>query len=333
MIIGISGPYGSGKSESVRYLAARSFYALSLSDVIRQKLQEEGQPETREKMIRTGNALREQEGDDALVRRLVARMSRDRNYVIDSIRHPAEVNALRSLGQRFTLIWVDANPETRLERIRGRNRCGDPGSIEALECYEASEAGATPHGQQLDRVRELADRTIWNNGGVAALQEQIQAILQETLHFERPSWDEYFMSIARVVATRSNCVKRNVAAVITVDRRIISTGYNGTPRGVTNCNEGGCTRCNTFAPSGVDLGECLCSHAEENAITQAAYHGVRVAGGSIYSTFCPCLICTKMIVNAGLKEVVFHTDYPLGSTSKRLLEEGGVRVRQLTEQE
>ena len=88
------------------------------------------------------------------------------------------------------------------------------------------------------------------------------------------------MSIARVVASRSNCVKRKVAAVITRDRRIISTGYNGTPRGTRNCNEGGCPRCNGFAEGGTRLDECLCSHGEENAITQAAYHGVTRAAAA-----------------------------------------------------
>jgi len=132
-----------------------------------------------------------------------------------------------------------------------------------------------------------------------------------------------------VVASRSNCVKRKVAAVITVDRRIIETGYNGTPRGTTNCNEGGCPRCNDFAPGGTDLGQCLCSHAEENAITQSAYHGVRVRGGTLYSTFSPCLMCTKMIINAGLQQVVYSASYPLGEVSLKLLREAGVKVRQL----
>jgi dCMP deaminase len=132
-----------------------------------------------------------------------------------------------------------------------------------------------------------------------------------------------------MVATRSNCVKRKVAAVLTVDRRIISTGYNGTPRGVTNCNEGGCPRCNAFGPGGADLGECVCSHAEENAITQSAYHGVSVRGSTLYSTFCPCLMCTKMIINAGIAEVVFSAEYPLGDVSLRLLREAGVKVRQV----
>jgi dCMP deaminase len=149
------------------------------------------------------------------------------------------------------------------------------------------------------------------------------------MYFERPGWDEYFMSVARVVASRSNCVKRKVAAVVTRDKRIVSTGYNGTPRGVRNCNEGGCARCNSFGVGGTNLGECLCSHGEENAITQAAYHGVSLRGGTLYSTYCPCLLCTKMIINSGIVEVVYNQDYPLGEVSLSLLREAGVKVRQV----
>jgi dCMP deaminase len=145
----------------------------------------------------------------------------------------------------------------------------------------------------------------------------------------RPQWDEYFMNIATVVAARSNCIRRQVAAIIVVDKRIISTGYNGTPRGTKNCNEGGCPRCAESPESGKRLDECLCSHGEENAIVQAAYHGTSVKGGVLYSTCSPCLICTKMIINAGISEVVFNEEYPLAETSLALLEEAGVRVRKL----
>ena len=137
------------------------------------------------------------------------------------------------------------------------------------------------------------------------------------------------MSIARVVASRSNCIKRKVGSVIALDRRIISTGYNGTPRGIRNCNEGGCPRCAGAAEAGTRLDECLCSHAEENAITQSAYHGVSVRGGTVYTTFCPCLICTKMIINAGLSEVVYDAHFPLGEVSVALFREAGIKVRQL----
>jgi len=143
----------------------------------------------------------------------------------------------------------------------------------------------------------------------------------------RLAWDEYFMRIARVVAGRGDCVKRRVAAIIVRDRRIIATGYNGTPRGTTNCGQGGCPRCASFAQSGTRLGECLCSHGEENAIIQASYHGISVKGAALYSTCSPCLLCTKMIINSGIAEVVYNAAYPLGSRSLELLRESRVKVR------
>ncbi len=137
------------------------------------------------------------------------------------------------------------------------------------------------------------------------------------------------MDIARVVATRGNCLRRQVAAVIVKDERVISTGYNGTPRGVRNCYEGGCARCAGNAPSGHDLGECICSHAEENAITQAAYHGIALRGASLYCTMSPCLICARMIINAGIVEVVYDKAYEFNRQTRRLLAEAGVKCRQL----
>jgi len=137
------------------------------------------------------------------------------------------------------------------------------------------------------------------------------------------------MEIANVVARRSNCLRRQVAAVIVKDTRIISTGYNGTPRGVRNCFEGGCPRCAGESPAGKDLDECLCSHAEENAITQAACHGIAVEGAKIYSTYSPCLQCAKMIINAGIHEVVYEQEYELHDVTKALLNEAGVRFRKL----
>ncbi len=330
MILGVSGLNGAGKGEVVRFLEARSFCSHSLSDVIRDELRERGHEESRERMIETGNAIRAAEGPGGLATRLASRLVSDRNYVIDSVRHPAEVEVLRALTGRFRLIWVDADEAIRLERIRARRRSGDPTTLDELRRLEGAELGSDdPSTQQLLAVRELADFSLDNGASLEDLQHALQEILERSFFFERPSWDEYFMSIARVVASRSNCVKRKVAAVITLDRRIISTGYNGTPRGTRNCNEGGCPRCNSFAEGGTRLDECLCSHAEENAITQSAYHGVSVRGGTLYSTLCPCLMCTKMSINAGIAEVAYDASYPLGDVSLALLREAGVKVRQV----
>jgi len=330
MILGVSGLNGSGKGEVVRFLEERSFYALSLSDVIRQELARQGIEETRERMIDAGRALRAAEGEGALAIRLADQLASDRNYVIDSVRHPAEVAELRDRTSRFKLVWVEAPDELRLERVRARGRAGDPTTLAELRSLEGRELGSDdPAAQQLLAVEALADFRVPNVGTVAEMRAAIHQILGENLFFDRPSWDEYFMSIARMVASRSNCVKRRVGAVICLDRRIISTGYNGTPRGTRNCNEGGCPRCNSFAEGGARLDECLCSHGEENAITQAAYHGVSVRGSTLYTTFCPCLMCTKMIINSGIDEVTYNSGYPLGDVSLALLREAGVKVRQV----
>ncbi len=141
----------------------------------------------------------------------------------------------------------------------------------------------------------------------------------------RPSWDEYFMSLAHLAATRSTCVRRRVGAVIVKDRMVLSTGYNDTPRGMTNCGEGGCERCRSGAAPGTALDTCLCLHAEQNAIVQAAYHGVGIAGGMIYSTHQPCLTCAKMIVNGGLVRIVYDAPYP-DAVAERMLRDAAVEL-------
>ena len=143
----------------------------------------------------------------------------------------------------------------------------------------------------------------------------------------RPTWDEYFMEIAQVVAKRSNCSRRHVGAVIMKDNHILSAGYKGTPRGVKNCFECGCPRCAGDVKSGVGLDECLCTHAEQNAICQAAYYGIAIAGSTIYVTLSPCLTCAKLIINAGIKEVVYGGDYAFLDTVKQIFKQAGVKHR------
>jgi dCMP deaminase len=330
MRIGVAGLNGAGKSEVVRFLESRSFHGTSLSDVIRQDLEREGREPSRANMIERGRALRKSFGPSVLAERAAARLPTGQHAVLDSIRHPAEVAALRAAGP-FLLLWVDAPDALRFERVRKRGRVGDATDLDAFLALEGLElASQEAEGQKLLEVRALADEHIVNSGDLAALHAQLHALLLRVLaNAQRPSWDEYFMSIARVVSTRSNCIKRMVGAVIVVDRRIVSTGYNGTPRGVRNCNEGGCPRCAGVAESGTRLDECLCSHAEENAITQAALHGVRVGDSAIYTTLCPCLTCTKMIINSGIREVVYSVDFPHLAAAVDLFREAGVHFRKL----
>ncbi|HHX73348.1 MAG TPA: cytidine deaminase [Firmicutes bacterium] len=144
----------------------------------------------------------------------------------------------------------------------------------------------------------------------------------------RPSWDHYFLEIAGLVATRSTCLRRSVGAVIIKDKRILATGYNGAPSGLAHCDEVGCIREQRQIPSGERHELCRGLHAEQNAILQAALYGVSIAGATLYCTTHPCVVCAKMIINAGMKEVVIAAAYP-DELAASLLAEAGVTVRYL----
>lgn len=141
----------------------------------------------------------------------------------------------------------------------------------------------------------------------------------------RPSWDEYFIEIVNVVKKRSTCIRRQVGALIVKDKRILTTGYNGAPTGLKHCEEIGCLREKLGVPSGQRHELCRALHAEQNAIVQAANSGVSIEGGTIYVTDQPCALCAKMIINAGLKRVVFCGDYP-DQLSMDMLTEAGIQL-------
>jgi dCMP deaminase len=141
----------------------------------------------------------------------------------------------------------------------------------------------------------------------------------------RPSWDEYFMDIVDIIKGRSTCLRRQVGAVIVKDRQILTSGYNGAPSGCQHCEEIGCLRQKLNIPSGQRHELCRASHAEQNAIVQAAMHGISIEGGTIYVTDQPCVICSKLIINSGLKRVVFRGDYP-DELSMELLREANISV-------
>jgi|SRR5208337_4018400 len=125
----------------------------------------------------------------------------------------------------------------------------------------------------------------------------------------RPSWDEYFMEITRLVVSRSTCLRRQVGAVIVKDKKILATGYNGAPSGLPHCLEVSCLREEMGIPSGERHELCRGLHAEQNAIIQAAYYGVSINGATLYCTNLPCIICTKMLINAGIARVVYEQGY------------------------
>ncbi|WP_042339172.1 deoxycytidylate deaminase [Desulfosporosinus youngiae] len=140
---------------------------------------------------------------------------------------------------------------------------------------------------------------------------------------KRPSWDSYFMQMAQVVAGRSTCLRRQVGAVIVKDKQILSTGYNGSPSGLQHCDEIGCLRQSLGVPSGERHEICRAVHAEQNALVQAAKHGVAINGADLYTTHQPCVLCTKLLINAGIKRVVFAYLYP-DQLAASMAEEAGL---------
>ncbi len=141
----------------------------------------------------------------------------------------------------------------------------------------------------------------------------------------RPSWDEYYMNIVELIKERSTCLRRKVGAVIVKDKRILTTGYNGAPSGCKHCIDLGCLREKMNIPSGERHELCRASHAEQNAIVQAAKHGISIDGGTIYVTTQPCAICSKLIINSGIKRVVYKGEYPDG-LSLELLNEAEIET-------
>jgi len=144
----------------------------------------------------------------------------------------------------------------------------------------------------------------------------------------RPDLDEYFMSMAKLVSTRSTCIRRNVGAVIVKDKRILTTGYNGAPKGFRHCSETGCIREELKVPGGERHELCRGVHAEQNAIIQAAYFGASIKDSMIYITNHPCSMCAKMIVNAGITEIVYAEGYS-DELAKKIISEAKIKIRKI----
>ena len=145
------------------------------------------------------------------------------------------------------------------------------------------------------------------------------------MEYDRPSWNQYFTSITRMVATRSTCLRRHVGAILVKEKRILATGYNGAPAGLKHCIDVGCLREEASIPSGTRHELCRALHAEQNAIVQAAYHGISIAGSTLYCTNKPCVICSKMLINAGIKRIFFDEAYD-DDLADAMLAEAGIEI-------
>jgi len=335
MIIGITGLDGSGKNMVTESLGQNNFIQISFSDILREELKKRNLKITKENLIETGNYLRTRYGRKILARLALSKVEDGENYVFTSIRNPLEAEFLMSRHD-FLLVNVTAPDNIRLKRIMKKRLESDPRTIKELRKMDALESSSDPKKQQLHKVMKMAQVTINNDSTLDKLQEKVDQVLKDwmfKLQDPRPDWDHYFMEIAETVKSRSSCMSPKKGALIVKDKQILSTGYNGTPRNVSHCTAGSCERCSLRHQGKIKSADytsaiCICAHAEENAIVQAANTGASTKGATIYTTFTPCNMCARMIINAGIKEVIAKVKYP-DDVGTKLLKEAGVKLRVL----
>lgn len=251
------------------------------------------------------------------------------NYVTTSIHTPDLITAL--FHRPFAiLIHIDAPISLRWQRFKSRCATASlaPPTLEQFVLRNDSNLYSPTTG--LATLASRAQIKLLNNTAcLQTLHKSLHALNLTDPTRLRPSWDHYFMTLASLAARRSNCMRRQVGCVLVRSSRVISTGYNGTPRHITNCNEGGCARCNTGGGGGASLATCLCIHAEENALLEAGRD--RIGGGAVlYCNTCPCLTCSIKIVQVGITEVVYSQSYYMDAQAAELFQRAGVKFRQFS---
>lgn len=326
MIIGVSGTLGAGKTEIARYLSFQGFKFIDfkreynlIPNVENLKLNHS------ESSIIADRELKPEILFESL-EDLIDHVTRNwlTNFVLTDITTLAELDQL-SKRPFFLHISIDAPLKIRYQRHKAHYP-----QLTFTEFIETSDSQAYNQEALIIEVISKASIKIINTSTIV---ENLYVQLSELNLLDqtrlRPNWDAYFMRLADLAALRSNCMKRRVGCVIARDKRVIATGYNGTPRHMTNCNEGGCPRCNNGNGSGAALSTCLCLHAEENALLESGRD--RIGDNAVlYCNTCPCLTCSVKIVQSGIKEVVYSLDYSMDDTSSKVLKAGGVILRQYT---
>lgn len=246
--------------------------------------------------------------------------------------HDEEV--LEALSRRpfFILISVDAPVMVRWARYQQRNNSSSSTSDISLEDFvtQSDHHLYSPSSGVLPLMSRATIRLLNTSSDLAHLYATLGKLDLTDPGRLRPSWDSYFMALASLAAQRCNCMKRAVGCVL-VDARhhVVSTGYNGTPRHLLNCGEGGCPRCNAGEGSGASLSTCLCLHAEENALLEAGRERIR-DGSVLYCNTCPCLTCSIKIVQVGISEVVYNQGYSMDTDTAQIFRNAGVKLRQFS---
>lgn len=332
MKIGVTGTFCAGKDTFAEYLIQQGYEHISLSDMIREECSSRGFAITRDNLQRIGNEMRGKEGAGILAKKAIAKMNPSKNYVITSIRNPLEVKELAK-SKNFTLVKIDAPIELRFKRIleRGRKE-NDPSTLEEFQESERREMeSADENSQKIKDCMDMALFTIINDSLTkdefySKIKDSLPAI-EAAAAYTRPTWDEYFIELMKVIGTRGTCNRGRSGCVIVKDKRVVATGYVGAPAGLAHCDEVGHWFKKTIHEDGNITQHCIRTvHAEANAIAQAAKYGINIDGATLYCKMEPCLDCTKLLISAGIKRVVCDKRYQAAKESREMLEEAGIKL-------
>jgi dCMP deaminase len=336
MIIGVTGFFCAGKDEFANYITSKGIEHISLSDILREDLIKAKIEVTRTHLQELGKDLRLKYGAGILAERALKSMPKDKNYLVSSIGTTGEAKALRKRGD-FLLVFIDAPQNIRFERMKARNRENDPKTFDEFRKQEAKETkGGGSAYREIENLKKIADVVIVNDGSLDKFKAKIDKMLHDhgwKYQYKRPSWDEYFMSIVDAVAKRGTCDRGRTGCIIVKDKRILATGYAGSPAGMKHCDEIGHLMKTVFEEDGSKHAHCVRTvHGEANAIAQAAKYGISIDGSTIYMKLEPCLDCAKLIINAGIKRVVCEKRYHGAISTRKFFEECGVKLDVLSDE-
>jgi len=325
LIIGVTGYISSGKDTVAEYLQKKGFFHISLSNILREDLKRLGMEVTRDNLIELGNEIRTKHGGGILAERAMGRMEPDKNYVVTSIGRVDEIMTLRN-HKNFKLIFVDAPQKKRFEWFVSRKREEEPltyNQFMKLEKFESK--GSNAQHREFDNCKKKADIILNNNGTLEELKDKVEKILKDVE--KRPDWDEYFFGIMDAVAKRATCDRGRAGCIIVKNKKILATGYVGSPIGLEHCDEAGHILEKTHHIEGEERWHCVrTAHAEQNAVAQAARHGVSIDGATIYVQMEPCLMCAKLLINSGINEIICRKQYHGAHLSREFLEKANVKL-------